>query len=149
MSPSTLNAPQNRMNFLRDGGCEILMEKFKALCSSVSVAEMGLRAIANVSQDSNVAHCLADLGMVQTIVDCMNNHADGAMIQGEACRALTNMAANEEARVKINQAKGFQKVLQTQKKWELEQDEDFRNARFAFCRLNVGDPIMLNIPKNK
>jgi hypothetical protein len=59
------------------------------------------------------------------------------------------MAADEEAKVFINHAKGFQKVLQTQKKWELEKDEDFRNARFAYKRLNPGDPIMLQYPTNK
>merc|ERR1719199_1663378 len=71
------------------------------------------------------------------------------MIQGEACRAIATLAANEEARLRINQAKGFQKVLQTQKKFELEQDEDFRNCRFSYIRLEEGDQIMMNFPARK
>jgi hypothetical protein len=147
--PTTLNAATVRENFLRDGGCEVLVDKFANLCSVASVAETGLRAIANVGMDQGCAQRLAELNIVKTIVEVMNNHADNAMIQGEACRALATLAANEEARLRINQAKGFQKVLQTQKKFELEQDEDFRNCRFSYIRLEEGDQIMMNFPARK
>ena len=126
-SPSTLNAPEMRENFLMDGGCEILVNKFGELAAVAQVAEAGMRAIANVSMNQEAARRMAQLGIVELISQCMGNHSEAPLIQGEACRALANMAADEEAKVAINNAKGFQRVLQTQKKWELEKDEDFRN----------------------
>ena len=126
-SPSTLNGPEMRENFLMDGGCEILVNKFGELAAVAEVAEAGMRAIANVSMNQDAARRMAQLGIVELISQCMGSHSEAPLIQGEACRALSNMAADEEAKVVINHAKGFQKVLQTQKKWELEKDEDFRN----------------------
>jgi hypothetical protein len=64
-SPSTLNAPEMRENFLKDGGPEILVNKFGELSAVAVVAESGMRAIANVVQNQDVARRLAHLGVVK------------------------------------------------------------------------------------
>jgi hypothetical protein len=58
-SPSTLNAPQMRADFLSDNGLEILVMKFKELNPVAAVAEAALRAIANVACNQACARRMA------------------------------------------------------------------------------------------
>ncbi|KAF4658988.1 hypothetical protein FOL47_007767, partial [Perkinsus chesapeaki] len=141
-SPSTLNGARVRKSFAREGGIDILAEKFQQFMSVPAVAENACRAVANLAQDVEICRKLAEARVVNMVVECMSSHTDAALLQGEASRALNNLGQEEVAKLRITELSGFQAVLQSQKKFEYE--PEFWDGRFAMKRLKVDDVVMVN-----
>lgn len=89
------------------------------------------------------AEAMCGAGLLKTVIDCIKQHADSAFLQGEACRAVCNIAAQSLAAKKdVNAKSGFQLVLQAQKRCE--EDPAFWDGRFEMKRLERGMGLMVN-----
>eukprot|EP00392_Amoebophrya_sp_AT5.2_P008932 g8960.t1 len=147
-SPSSVNSGFFGYDFYKDGGLVILQDKLMNYSSIPAIAEAGLRAIANMAQccgahAGEVTERMCQLGMVEMIVQCVNQHTDFPLLQGEACRAIANIAAQSPvSKDKVNSLHGFQMILQSQKRNE--EEPTFWDTRFEFRRLAVNDDLMVN-----
>lgn len=147
-SPSSTNASEIGMEFFKDGGLKILQERFEAFGSLAPVCEAACRLLANLSMNcgsvsAELTEKMAEIGTINSIVATMGQHGDQPLLQGEACRAICNIAAQSlAAKDKVNSLHGFQLVLASQKKNE--EIPEFWNGRFAMKRLVPDQKLMCN-----
>jgi dynein heavy chain len=142
VSPISKSADGTREEFQRDGGLEILAERFQQFASVPSVAEVACRAIANLAQSTSCSRRMAELGTVKLITDVITSHSDAHVLQGEACRAIVNLSQDEYAKKVINDLGGFQLMLQSQKRFEF--NPEFWEMRWGIKQMEEGTDIMVN-----
>jgi hypothetical protein len=142
VSPISRSAQRTREDFLRDGGLEILKERFSQYNSVGAVAEVACRSIASLSQHTGCAEKMAELGIVKCLVEAIGCHGDNAILNGEACRALVNMAQDDTAKAAINGLGGFQLMLQSQKRFEF--NPEFWEMRWGMKEMETDQSVMVN-----
>ena len=72
--PISKSAAKARQAFLRDGGIQILQERFAQYAAVAAVGEVACRSIASLSQDTECAKKMAELGTVKTLIEAINAH---------------------------------------------------------------------------
>jgi len=130
------------MDFVRDGGLEILHERFQQYQAVSTVGEVACRSIASLAQSTAASRRMAELGTIKTLIDVINTHTDSAALQGEACRAMVNLSQDDVAKTKINALGGFQLMLQSQKRFEFE--PEFWEMRWGMKEMELNDNVMVN-----
>jgi hypothetical protein len=147
-SPSSVNASDTSAAFFRDGGLVILKEKLENFGAVAPVCENVCRLVANICQSGGnlkeeIADKVCETGLLKGVVEALNNFTDSGFLQGEACRAICNIAAQSDAaKEKVNELQGFQQVLAAQKRCEY--DTHFWDGRFECKRLSPNDSLMVN-----
>jgi len=141
-SPMSKSSDIIAADFLRDGGMEVLQERFQQYLSAPAVAEACCRTIANLAQITACSRKMAQLGTVQALMNAVQMHGDAAQLQGHACRALVNLAQDDLAKKKVNELGGFQQMLQSQKRFEF--DPVFWDMRWGLKEMAEGTPVMIN-----
>jgi len=142
VSPLSKSGDLSRSDFLRDGGIEILNERFQNLLAAPAVAEVCCRSIANLAQSAACSRRMAEIGTIKTLMDAMQAHGDLPVLNGDACRAIVNLAQDDVAKKKINELNGFQAMLQSQKRHEF--NPEFWEMRWGMKQMEEGQSIMVN-----
>ncbi|CAE7940319.1 DNAH7 [Symbiodinium necroappetens] len=142
VSPISKSGDLTRAEFLRDGGCDVLQERFSSFLSVAAVAEPAARCVANLAMYPPCARRMAELGTVKTLIEAMQAHVDSPNLQGDACCAIVNIAQDDVGKKKVNELGGFQQMLQSQKRFEY--NADFWDMRWGMKELAEGDTVMVN-----
>jgi len=142
VSPMSRSAENTRTQFLRDGGLEVLQERFQQFTAVPAVAEVACRCVANLAHCTAAARRMAELGTVKTLLEAISAHSDIGALQGDACRALVNLAQDEVAKKKVNELGGFQIMLQSQKRFEF--NPVFWEMRWGMKQMKEGESVMVN-----
>lgn len=142
VSPISKSGDLTRSEFLRDGGCDVLQERFSSFLSVSAVAEPAARCVANLAMYPPCARRMAECGTVKTLVEAMTSHVDSPLLQGDACCAIVNISQDEVGKKKVNELGGFQQMLQSQKRFEF--NPEFWDMRWGMKELKEGDTVMVN-----
>eukprot|EP00442_Polarella_glacialis_P024664 CAMPEP_0115137118 /NCGR_PEP_ID=MMETSP0227-20121206/56805_1 /TAXON_ID=89957 /ORGANISM="Polarella glacialis, Strain CCMP 1383" /LENGTH=5027 /DNA_ID=CAMNT_0002544335 /DNA_START=143 /DNA_END=15226 /DNA_ORIENTATION=+ len=142
VSPMSKSGKHSRDDFVRDGGIEVLQERFQQFLSVPAVVTAAAKCVANLAHSGPAARRMAEVGTIKTLIDAMGSHTDAALMQGDACRALVNLSQDEVAKKKLNELGGFQAMLQSQKRFEF--TPTFWEMRWGMKQMQEGDPVMVN-----
>eukprot|EP00931_Biecheleriopsis_adriatica_P052316 TRINITY_DN3041_c0_g1_i3.p1 TRINITY_DN3041_c0_g1~~TRINITY_DN3041_c0_g1_i3.p1 ORF type:complete len:5045 (+),score=1273.98 TRINITY_DN3041_c0_g1_i3:2025-15137(+) len=141
-SPMSKSGELARQEFLRDGGLDVLQERFSSFVSVAGAAEAAVKCIANIAQYGPAARRMSELGTIKTLIEAMTSHSDAALMQGDACRAMMNLSQDDVAKAKLNELGGFQAMLASQKRFEF--DPGFWDMRWGMKQMEEGDVVMVN-----